>query len=143
MLGICVLLGVLPCISSSWVLPPLSHALSLFPFLVLTAFKTLFFSLPPCNICSSLHWNCHSVFVQVSFCSFNCKRLQATLSARAQLQIQSCTVPALLSCSDKMYLLLKCKPFFSMITISYLTAFSDITGIQRWEVFSLESGPYA
>lgn len=26
---------------------------------------------------------------------------------------------------------------------SYLTAFSDITGIQRWEVFSLESGPYA
>lgn len=32
-----------------------------------------------------------------------------------KLQIQSCTVPALLSCTDKMYLLLECKTFFSII----------------------------
>lgn len=36
LLAIFVLLGVLPCISSLWVLSPLSHALSLFPFLVQT-----------------------------------------------------------------------------------------------------------
>ena len=74
-----------------------------------------FYSTHPCPM-QYLHFFALELLLLPLYLSdFDCKHLQAILSARAQLQIQRCTVPALLSCTDKMYLLLKCKTFFSVI----------------------------
>lgn len=94
-------------------------------FFCLDASLKHLYSPSPCNIFTSLHWNCYSDFVPVRlWLQTPCKKEDSCKFKVAQCRLY---FPALTKCICCWNARLSSLWF----TISYLTAFSDITGIQR------------